>query len=155
MDTPIREFEVKKEFSTGPEEAKVNYEVGAVTPFRDDAEFVAKIADGSLVEVPAQGSSLNSRFPDTRTAEEVAAARVRGELNGSDTRTAAEIEAARLNPPVTPPVHTLKFAGQVVVSNGIRTVVGSGAQVHHLTLVDGSSQDVSDEDYAAAVEASK
>ena len=50
-------------------------------------------------------------------------------------------------------VPVLKFAGQVVVTDGTRTV--EGREMHHLTLVDGSSQDVSDEDYAAAVEASK
>ena len=52
-------------------------------------------------------------------------------------------------------VPQLMFAGQVVVADGIRTVVGSGAEVHHLKLADGSEVDASDEEYAAAVEASK
>ena len=50
-------------------------------------------------------------------------------------------------------VPVLKFSGQVVVTDGTRTV--EGREMHHLTLADGSQVDASDEDYDAAVEASK
>ena len=62
-------------------------------------------------------------------------------------------EAAGIPAEPVADVPQLMFAGQVVVTDGVRTV--NGNEMHHLTLADGSSQDVSDEDYAAAVEASK
>lgn len=50
-------------------------------------------------------------------------------------------------------IPTLKFVGQVVVRESTRIV--EGREIHNLTLADGSSQDVSEEEYEAAVEASK
>ena len=117
-------------------------------------EIVPEVPVEEVAETPAE------EVPAEEVAETPAEEEAAEEVAPEVAETPAEEEAAEeVAPEVaeTPvaDVPQLMFAGQVVVADGIRTVVGSGAEVHHLKLADGSEVDASDEEYAAAVEASK
>jgi hypothetical protein len=119
------------------------------------AETVEEALEGSdttpeeVKEVPAE------TITESEAAEAEAGAITREEAvaAGIDVDT---VEAEATEAEVVPDaeeVPVLMFAGQVVVADGVRTV--GEKEVHHLTLSDGSEIDASDEEYTAAVEASK
>ena len=155
MEPVKRVFEVINPFSTGPDDAKVNYEVGAVVEFVDNEEFAAKIADGSLVEVPvvSKDDLSDEDKASLAAAEEAAVADAakkqadeEAAIKAAEEKAAADAAAAAAGPVLT-------YAGKTVIRDTTRVV--EGREYHHITLATGESLDITDEEHAAMIEAAK
>ena len=90
--------------------------------------------------------------------EEVAPAEEVAETPAEEVAPIEEVAETPEEEPVVPEepadeVPELMYAGQSVIVYAVRTLGDN--EIHHLTLADGSECDVSDEEYAAMVEASK
>lgn len=131
MEDKKQEYKVLKEFTTGPKEGRVIYEVGAIHDFefQTPEEIEALIADGSIEAVPAEEKVDEEEEIDENEDEEEPAG-------------IAAIVPVGSVPPAQP---TLTYMGKKVISVKDRTV--NDRAMVELLLEDHSTHDVSLQDY--------